>query len=265
MSIWHLMTWALTGHCQKSAHEVTQLVHNVLQAPDFSIAELTGFDAHTETCCLDAAQKTIHMDAPFSQDKWQHRSINIVIPTREKNQAGNGKTFTVEGFYHQPFLNVICAVFSEASSKWFHLTPFKKVGMLDVVQKNAFHPCLKVWKSLLTGKEQLVYDELYMSDTWNKAQDEIMKQRRVDGCKLERVMAAMMLWSDSMCLAEFGRASAWPVYLYFGHLSKYARTAPEGGACHPIAFIPCVSVKQAITRPLQTHRSFSFLSQYMDS
>lgn len=259
------MTWALTGRRQKSAREVTRLVHDVLQAPDFSIAELTGFDARTETRRLDAAQKTIRTDAPFGQDKWQRRSVNIVIPTREKNQAGNGKTFTVEGFYHRPFLDVIRAVFSEASSKWFHLTPFKKVGMLDVVQKNSFHPCLKVWKSPLTGEEQLVYDELYTSDAWNKAQDEIMKQRRADGCKLERVVAAMMLWSDSMRLAEFGHASAWPVYLYFGNLSKYARTAPEGGACHPIAFIPRVSVKQAITRPLQTHRSFSFPSQYTDS
>ncbi|KAF8427567.1 hypothetical protein L210DRAFT_3652625 [Boletus edulis BED1] len=48
----------------------------------------------------------------------------------------------------------------------------------------------------------------------------------------------LMLWSDSTHLATFGHASAWPIYLLFGNLSKYARTRPEGGACHPIAFIP---------------------------
>ena len=50
----------------------------------------------------------------------------------------------------------------------------------------------------------------------------------------------MMLWSDSTCLAAFGHASAWPMYLSFKNLLKYARSRPEGGACHPIAFIPCV-------------------------
>lgn len=106
----------------------------------------------------------------------------------------------------------------------------------------------QVWKSPQSGEEQLVYDELYTSDAWNKAQDDIVKQRRTDDCKLERVVAGMMLWSDSMRLAEIGHASAWPIYLYFGNLSKYARTVPEGGACHPIAFIPRVCVKRAMTR-----------------
>ena len=69
-----------------------------------------------------------------------------------------------------------------------------------------------------------------------------MKQRRADGCKLERVVAAMTLWSDSMHLATFGHASAWPVYLFFGNLSKYARTSGEGGTCHPISFLPRVSM-----------------------
>ena len=39
---------------------------------------------------------------------------------------------------------------------------------------------------------------VYTTDTWNTAQDEIQKQRRTDGCQLERVIAEIMLWSDSM-------------------------------------------------------------------
>lgn len=72
-----------------------------------------------------------------------------------------------------------------------------------------------------------------------------MKQRKADGCKLERVVAAMTLWSNSTCLATFGHASAWPVYLFFGNLSKYACTSGEGGACQPISFLPCVSTDHA--------------------
>ena len=70
MSIWHLMTWAITGSHQKSTSEVTRLVDDVLQAPDFSIEELAGFEAHRETRRLDAAQNTLCKDDPFGLDKW---------------------------------------------------------------------------------------------------------------------------------------------------------------------------------------------------
>ena len=234
------MTWTITGSPQKSTLEVTRLVHDILQAPDFSTEELAGFDAHMETHHLDATQNTVRKDDPFSQDKWQCRSMDIAIPTWEKNPVGNGKTFMVEGLYYRPLLDVIRAVFAEASSKSFHLTPFRKVQMpyvVPLILLISFTP--KVWKSPHTGQEQLVYDELYTSDAWNQAQDKIMKQRRMDGCKLERVVMAVTLWSNTTRLATFSHVLAWPVYLFFGNLTKYARG--ESGACHPIAFIPRVS------------------------
>ena len=133
MTIWRLMTWAITGSRQKSTSEVTKLVHEVLQAPDFMIEELAAFDACTETRRLDAAQNTIHKDDPFSQDKWECRSVDIAIPTREKNPAGNRKTFTIEDLYYCLLLDAVWAVFAEASSMSFHLTPFRKVGKPYVV------------------------------------------------------------------------------------------------------------------------------------
>ncbi|KAG2061622.1 hypothetical protein BDR06DRAFT_1042018 [Suillus hirtellus] len=66
-----------------------------------------------------------------------------------------------------------------------------------------------------------LYDKLYMSDAWIQAQDEIQKQRRDDGCQLERVVAGLMFWSDSTCLAQFGSALTWPLYLFFGNMLKY--------------------------------------------
>ena len=87
-----------------------------------------------------------------------------------------------------------------------------------------------------------MYDELYTTEVWNEAHDEIQKQRQTDGCKLERVIAGIMLWLDSTQLAQFSHASAWPVYLFFGNESKYARQAADMQVCHPIALIPPVSV-----------------------
>ena len=47
-------------------------------------------------------------------------------------------------------------------------------------------------------------------------------KRQDGGCNLERVIAGLMFWSDATYLAQFGNASAWPVYLFFGNQSKYA-------------------------------------------
>jgi len=37
----------------------------------------------------------------------------------------------------------------------------------------------------------------------------------------EVAILAMLFWSDLTHLASFGTASLWPIYLYFGNLSKY--------------------------------------------
>ena len=76
----------------------------------------------------------------------------------------------------------------------------------------------------MTGQEQCLYDELYTSDAWNEAHDALQKQRCNDGCKLERVIAGLMFWSDATHLTQFGSASTWPVYLFFGNQSKYLHT-----------------------------------------
>ena len=118
---------------------------------------------------------------------------------------------------------VIKTAFSKPISKWFHLTPFKHI-----------------WKSP-SGQEQHVFDELYSSDAWNNAHDQIQKQKHADDCQLERVIVGLMFWSDLTQLNQFGQSSAWPIYLSFGNLSKYIHVSPASGACYPIAFIPPVS------------------------
>ena len=224
MSIWRLMSWKLTGSNRKSEAEVTRLVKEVLMAEDFSVKDLQGFNAHTEMKSFDTSEATLDSNDVFRRDGWRESAVDISVPTREPNPNGNGQLFTIPGFHYRPLTAVIHSVFSESASKWFHLTPFKRF-----------------WKSSVTGREQRLYDELYTSDAWIKAHDDLQKQKRKDGCKLERVIAGLMFWSDSTHLAQFGNASAWPVYLYFGNQSKYVRACPTSAACHPVAFIPSVS------------------------
>ena len=43
------MSWKLTGSSQKSNAEVTCLVREVIQAPDFNIDDLANFNSVTES------------------------------------------------------------------------------------------------------------------------------------------------------------------------------------------------------------------------
>ena len=69
MYIWQLMRWKKSSTAHKSNVEVTQLVHNVFQALDFNIHDLTNFDISRETSQMEAAQKKIPQEDPFGIDK----------------------------------------------------------------------------------------------------------------------------------------------------------------------------------------------------
>ena len=88
---------------------------------------------------------------------------------------------------------------------------------------------------------QRVYDELYSSDAMIEAHMKLQQQPPELGCTLERVIASLMLWSDSTHLANFGTASLWPLYLFFGNQSKWVRGKPKTASCHHVAYIPKVS------------------------
>jgi hypothetical protein len=122
------MTWTLQGQAQKTFREVTRLVKEVVFAPDFDREELRGFDAHASGAVLDGAQQAQPNDDPLTQDRWRHTSVNIPIPTRQKNPAGNEKMFTVDGFSYRRLTDVIRATFADPAAHKFHLKPFRKVS-----------------------------------------------------------------------------------------------------------------------------------------
>ena len=180
MGIWRLMTWMMTGSRIKSEAEVTRLVDEVLKSEDFDHDHFIGFNAHTEMKHFDKSEiapgDKSGITLNLAQDGWKESTVSISVPTRERCASGNRQEFTIPGLFHHSLTGVIHAVFAEKAAKWFHLTPFRHI-----------------WKSSLSGQEQCVYDELYTSDAWITAHDEIQKQRQDDGCKLECVVAGLML------------------------------------------------------------------------
>ena len=235
MSIWRLMQWMNTGSRSKSEGEVNRLVNGVLNAPDFCTEDLRNFNAHRENGRLDKADRTSPLD-----DGFQVASVTIEVPTGEPSDSETSRQYSVPGLHYRKLLGVIRAAFLDPLSLHFHLTPFSLMH-----------------RSPVTGVEQRVYGELYHSDAFIKEYHRVQNCSRPPpddpGCKLEKVIAALMFWSDSTHLTNFGTATLWPIYLFFGNLSKYIRSRPSSGACNHIAYIPSVRHTVTVTRALSRH------------
>ena len=74
-----------------------------------------------------------------------------------------------------------------------------------------------------------------------QAYKEINALPQEPGNDLEWIVASLMVWSDSTYLTNFGDASLWPFYFFFGNESKYTRGKLTSNACHHIVYIPMVS------------------------
>ncbi|KAG2051626.1 hypothetical protein BDR06DRAFT_889558, partial [Suillus hirtellus] len=221
MTIYRLMSWMNSGSNKKSELEVARLVKEVLLAKDFDPMHLENFSVRGTLRKLDKDHSGNKVEFP---DDWTHATVAIKIPTKSKED--DGRLFSVPGFHFRPLVDVIRSAFVDIQASAFHLSPFKRL-----------------WKDPLDGHEERIFDELYTSDSWLDVQDELQKLPREPRCALERVIAGLMFFSDATHLANFGTAKAWPLYMYFGNLTKYARSAPKSGACHLVGFLPSLPDK----------------------
>ena len=222
MSIYRLMKWRYSGSIMKSQEEVNRLVHDVLLANDFRVEELSNFSIATQNSALDAQCR----NSSHASDGWHGVDMDIQIHNSIPSSTGSyHHSFTISGLLYHPMTDVIKSAFSAPNARHFHLFPFKRF-----------------WRHPVDGTDQCVFDELYTSDAWLKAHNDLRKQPNEPSCWLNKVIAAMMFSSDATTLAMFGMAKVWPLYLYFGNVSKYIWVQPSAGACYHVGFIPSVGV-----------------------
>jgi hypothetical protein len=119
-------------------------------------------------------------------------------------------------------MSLIKETFESPISSQFHLTPFK------------------LFRKGPDGEDsERVYSDLYDSDVFLDEHDKVQRAVTDDPtCKHERVIAALMFWSDATHLATFGTAKLWPIYMLFGNLSKYVRCQPNSQATKHLTYIP---------------------------
>jgi hypothetical protein len=215
-----LMRWWI-AHKTHSLEVLQSLYDDVLAQEKFKLEEIRAppFNAKAEMARLD---KSANMQD--AEDGWIVDSVSIPVPCEGVQQEeATAHRYKVEGILHRKFMPVIRAACLEATSKLWNLTPYK---VMYISGPNA--------------QPQRVQQEMYTSDCMYGDYVEISRRpdikRHYPG--VEIVIVGLMIWSDATHLTSFGTASLWPIYLFFGNLSKYIRERPSKRAAHHMAYIP---------------------------
>ncbi|KAJ7018066.1 hypothetical protein C8F04DRAFT_1330085, partial [Mycena alexandri] len=211
-----LMTWFHLGSTQKSIAELDALVENVILKEDFKPADLKNFSTARENKRLDDSVPTDTDGNASERDKWKTGSVKIKVPAPKVcTKEAEAAEFQVEGLIYRELLDVMIEAFQSPAFEDFHLTPFE----------SRWDP------------RHVMYGEIYTSKPMLKAHSELPQTATPH---LETIIAAYMFYSDSTHLANFGNASLWPLYTFFGNLSKYIRVKPTSNAGYHQAYFPSV-------------------------
>jgi hypothetical protein len=105
-----------------------------------------------------------------------------------------------------------------------------------------FHytPFSLYWQPTPESTLERLYSEIYNSDKFIEEHSRIRQLPPEPGPQYEHAIATMMISLDLMNLGQFGCASLWPIYAFFGNQSKYDRAKPSQFAVHHVAYIPSV-------------------------
>jgi Plavaka transposase len=221
-SVFRLMTWFYGGSNLKSLGELNRLVNEVILADDFQQKDFVGFSASSESERLDK-----HKQGPSSRlpakDGWIETSIKISLPVDgvKHHSEADAPQFSVPGLFYRCPLEVLKSAFQEDAAKIFHFSAHQTY-----------------WKKSPESPPECIYSELYMADAFIMEEEKIKLLPQEDW--LENVVAGIMLWSDSTHLMSFENALLWPIYMFFGNLSKYICAKPTSFVTHHLAYIPKV-------------------------
>ncbi|KAK6985044.1 GLOBIN domain-containing protein [Favolaschia claudopus] len=244
-TIARLMAWFHLGSNTKSIADLDALVHDVMLAEDYDPAHLQDFSAARENKRLDDYVSDI-VSNPFAlREGWKTCSVKITVPApkmaiKEKDSV----QFEVKGFVYRPLLDVMVESFQSPLFNHYHTTPFEQrydpaydPSSPSTTEPPPASPLDEQGLPPLPTGHGVFMGEAYTSPRILKAYRELSESELLQPY-LETIIAAYMFWSDATQLANFGTASLWPLYTFFGNLSKYIRGKPSANAGYHQAYFP---------------------------
>ena len=155
---------------------------------------------------------------------WKNTPVTISVPFPHRSANPGPVAYSVHNFYHRSLTSVI------------------RERVVDSRNRHAFHfePYALHWHPPHKACEIGVHGELFTSKSFLDAHNELQSSPREPDCQLPRRIVALMFWSDATQLTTFGDAKLWPLYMYFGNESKYARCQPSACLCNHVAYFQTV-------------------------
>lgn len=215
--------WLNSGSPYKSCGESNKITPYFTH-PAWNPQEFAGYNAYTESRRFDREHFSEKAALKFG-DGWKEVDIEIPIPcVGHKQKEVDAPVFKVRGLLYRDLIQVITKRLRDPTSfKEMYLQPFSE------------H-----WAPTEGDTPIRVYGEVYSSDAMLDAQHRLSeKLRNLPLPQPEAFLVGLMLASDSTFLTQFSQASMWPIYMFFGNVSKYTRSSPDSPANH-VAYLPKV-------------------------
>ncbi|EJD41141.1 hypothetical protein AURDEDRAFT_69087 [Auricularia subglabra TFB-10046 SS5] len=157
---------------------------------------------------------------------WDKSTVRFEVPHGQKASPPPRETcmFDAPGVLHRSIATLVREEFSKPSAAAFHYTPFSET-----------------WANEATGKNERMYSEMFSSEAFIKAHNELQASPREPDCDLPRAIAGLCLMSDSAHLTDTGNAHIHPFNVAFANESMYSRGKPSNHSVHPVMHLPALS------------------------
>lgn len=231
---------------QKSFRELLQIIGDAQFRPeDISATRWNLINHKLGSSSEDAGVHTM----PFEGAGWKNAAINIKVPIHKRADNPGIRDYLTANFFHRSLVSVIREkIKNQKHDELFHYQPYELL-----------------WNGGPTKKPIRVHGELYTSEAFIQAHRELQESQPEPGCELERVIVALMFWSDSTHLTSFGNSKLWPCYMFFGNESKYRRCKPSCRLCNHVAYFNhvCTHILSSL-RDTHTHIALKLPDSFKD-
>ncbi|PCH39582.1 hypothetical protein WOLCODRAFT_86000, partial [Wolfiporia cocos MD-104 SS10] len=175
-------------------------------------------------------------------DGWNKSSVTVRLLKEKEKWADESEApqLEVPDVYHRSLLDIIKTVCRDPEASSYQWIPYKQFWRRP---KNSSDRTVD--EESAEVDDIRIYSELFNSDAMLLEYEKIRSQPPDpdDPPDTEVAIVPIMLWSDSTHLASFGSASLWPIYVFFGFISKYIHNKPTSFCAHHLAYVPSVSIR----------------------
>ena len=224
--------WYWNDGVQKSKSGFQNLL-KIVGHPEFRPEDVAGLNWQSIDAELSGDRRVDSLDDDRSwQDErvdgdWVKTPIKIKVPFHKGMLHPGEEVFEAGNLHHRKLVSVIREKITKSSTH----------------PRLHFEPYRLYWQPKESSEPVRVHGELYTSEAFVEAHDDLQRATRDPGCDLARVVVGLMFASDGTQLANFSNAKLSPVYLGFGNESKDRRSKPSCKAFEHIAYFETVSIE----------------------